>query len=298
MSSLIVQKDTTELLFDTNFIAYGLVKSGYMSLLAYWTRKTMPNTSLDPNWGGNWTQSTSSSNPNFGDAVYGFTVANAISPIVFITGSGCLVGSAVSGSSITFYYTNATTSTKFFCFDLMADNLPGTTSLKTWTDQGRITFNSLQPPLNVIGAITAPAPGAPTAAGGYYTVYTGGYNRQRQAGTDVPGISYMPQCESVIDIPLTAGVEYAAYLPWSRSCGINDLFSGSTRPYYRYSGSEGAYGNVGSMSFIMGATAATTMSYPNVGPGVVVPCSFDNLPIDRFPTALIITTATLLFPYN
>jgi hypothetical protein len=293
MSNLLVYKDTGELLFDTNLISYGLVKSGYMVYLNSWTRKIMPDTSKDPNNGANWTQTTAISGTNGADSTHGFTVYNTISPIVFIVGSGCLVGSSVSGSAITFHYTNADTNTRYYCFDLMADNLGGSTFLKTWDATGRITFNSLQPPLNVVAAIQAPSPGGTDGAGRYLTVYAGGANRMRQAEQN----GQVAKSESYIDIPLSAGVEYAAYLPWSRGCGINDLFDPHAFPYIRYSGSEGAYGRVGGISFIMGATGGTTQAYPSVA-GQTVPCSFDNLPTDRYPVALVIHTAGLIFPYN
>ena len=298
MAQLRSYKDTGEILFDTNLICYGLVKSGYMAYQQAWTRKIMPNPSRDPNYGGNWTQSVAQTSLNWADDVWGFTLTNAISPIVFITGVGCLVGSRVSGSTITFYYTNASASTKFYCFDLMGNFLTGSPYLKTYDTTGRITFNSLQPALNIVGSVQAPGPGATFPNGSYRSVYTGGYNYQTQANQTVGGITYVAKANSVVDIPLTGGVEYAAFLPWSRSCGINDLFDGNAYPYTRYSGSEGAYGRVGGVSFVMGATAATTDSTPNSGPGIPLPVSFDNLPIDRFPSALVIQTSTLPFPFN
>jgi hypothetical protein len=293
MSNLLVYKDTGELLFDTNLISYGLVKSGYMVYLQSWTRKFLKSAQLDPNQGDNWTLTTATSDQGAGDQIYGFTVYNAISPIVFITGSGCLVGSSVSGSSITFYYTNASTSTRFYCFDLMADTLAGSTFLKTWDTTGRITFNSLQPPLNVIAAIQAPGPGGTDAQGRYLTCYAGGYNVQREAQA---GSQYACKLDSRVDIAI-GGDEYAAYLPWSRSVAINDLWGNNAFPYVAYSGSEGVYGYAGGITFMFGATGGTTQSYPSVS-GQTVPASFQNLPTDRYPVALVISTAGLIFPYN
>lgn len=293
MSGLNVYKDTGEILFDTNLICYGLVKSGYMVYLQSWTRKFLRSAGLDPNDGANWTLTTATSDPGVGDQVHGFTVFNAISPIVFITGSGCLVGSSVSGSTITFYYTNASTSTRFYCFDLMADTIGGSTFLKTWDTTGRLTFNSLQPPLNVIAAVQAPGPGSTDAQGRYLTCYAGGYNaqRERQAGSQ-----YACKLDSRVDIGL-GGEEYAAYLPWSRSVAINDLWGNNAFPYVAYGGSEGVYGYNGGITFMFGATGGTTQAYPSVS-GQTVPASFQNLPTDRYPVALVIRTSDLIFPYN
>lgn len=297
MASLTAWKTSGEVLFDTNLISYGLVKSGYMSLQQYWTRKSLRSAQLDPNNGANWTESTIVSTATFADGLWGFTVNNAISPIVFITGSGTLNGTAVNGSSITFLYSNASTSTKFYCFDLMADTIAGSTYLKTWNTSGRITFNSLQPPLNVIAAIQAPAPPpSQDVYGRYLLTYANGSQRIRQYSGNVGGIVYTSQTDCYIDIPVgSPSDEYAVYLPWSRSCGIWD--GSSVVPPRNYSGVEGAYGRVGGISFMFGASAATTeatVSTTATGPGV----TYSQLPTDRYPVALVIRTSNLIFPYN
>lgn len=290
MSNLLVYKDTGELLFNTDLICYGLVKSGYMTYIHSWTRKVLRSAQLDPNDGANWTTTTAIGYNSYADSIYGFTVYNAISPIVFLTGSGTLMGSAVSGSTITFYYANADTNTRFYCFDLMADTIGGSTALKTWDNTGRLTFNSLQPPLNIIAAIQAPTPGAVDQFGRPKTTYVGGANRIRQAST-----SGCCQTDSYVDIAL-GGEVYAAYLPWSRSCGTYDFLAGSVTQE-QYSMSEGVYGYNGGITFMFGAAAGTTSARPTVA-GWSAPISFFNLPTDRYPVALVIRTSDLIFPYN
>jgi len=290
-------KDNGQILFDTNLICYGLVKSGYMALQSYWTRKQLRSAQLDPNDGANWTVSTASASPSFGDGLWGFTVSNAISPIVFITGTGIFNGTSVSGSSITFHYSSASTSTKFYCFDLMADNMSGTTFLKTYDTNGRITFNSLQPPLNIIAAIQAAGPGATYKYSRYLTCYSGGANRVRQIYQVVGGIVYTGQVDSFVDIPINSGVEYAAFLPWSRGVMYWDFLSRSEfYSFLNYSGLEGAYGRSGGISFMFGASPATTQAHP-FNQGYSLPISFSNLPA-LLPTALVITTENLPFPFN
>lgn len=287
-----VTKDTGELLFDTSLICYGLVKSGYMAYHESWSRKTLRSAQLDPNQGGNWTDSIVTYDPaHKTDALYGFTIYNSLSPIVFITGAGCLNGTYVSGGAITFLYSNADASTKFYCFDLMADNIAGSPYMKTWDASGAMTFNSLQPPLNVSYAIQAPAP-PPISGGRYGFTYAGGYNYNINSGPT--SFNNLSRLISRIDIPLAAGYEYAAYLPWSRSVGIYDASDlGGFPAYAQYGGSEGAFGGTGSMSFIFGASAGTTTSRPPV-----TNTHFFSLPVDRFPVALVIKTNNLPFPYN
>jgi hypothetical protein len=292
MAQLRAYKDNATLLFDTNYISYGLVKSGYMSFLQSWSRKILRSIQLDPNEGSNWTTTTATSDPGVGDQIYGFTVFNPVSPIVFITGTGCLVGSAVVGNSITFYYTNADANTRYYCFDWMADNIAGSPYLKTYDATGHITFNSLQPPLNIVAAIQAPGPGPTDQYGRYTTCYAGGYNVKRANGQGAMGA----KIDSRVDLALGAE-EYAAYLPWSRSVGISDMTSGNAFPHTSYSGSEGAYGYYGGIGFMFGATGGTTQAYPSTV-GWALPSSFFQLPTDRYPVALVIRTASYPFPYN
>lgn len=287
-----VTKETGELLFDTDYICYGLVKSGYMAYQQTWQRRTLKSSQLDPNDGANWYPVTVTYDPTHkSDALYGFTISNAISPIVFIVGPGCLNGTSLSGNSLTFHYSNADASTKFYCFDLMADNIAGSPYMKTRDVNGVLTFNSLQPPLNVVYAIQAPLPPAPSGSN-YAFTYAGGYNYSLNSG---PVNEYnWSRLISRIDIPLAGGYEYAAYLPWSRSVGIYDAFDlGGGPAFAQYGGIEGAFGGVGNMSFIFGAAAGTTYFRP---PSANT--HFFSLPVDRFPVALVIKTSNLPFPYN
>lgn len=301
MSGLNVYKETGEILFDTNLICYGLVKSGYMSWLQSWSRRTLRSANLDPSNGANYTPAIiySPGTEEQGqrcDQIYGFTVYNPISPIVFITGSGTLAGSAVTSNSITFYYANATTSTRFYCFDLMADTLAGSTFLKTWDTTGRITFNSLQPPLNVVAAFQPPAPGSLLAPNGRnYLAYEGGRMQVREYISSDG--RFGPKHDCIYDVALTSGVEYAAYLPWARTANIisteeSNQFTSSPQ----YNVSEGAYGRIGGISFMFGAAAGTNWAYSQSTN--YVPATYSNIPVDRYPVALVIRTDNLIFPYN
>ncbi|RON43555.1 hypothetical protein BK666_21030 [Pseudomonas frederiksbergensis] len=288
VARLIVNKDTGELLFDTTKICYGLVKSGNFAYLETWPRKYLRSSNLDPNDGSSWSDSFRE-----GDRMYGFSIANAQSPISFISGKGVLQGTIRTGNTVTFLYGGGDENTKYYCFDLMGNNIAGSPYLKTYTDTGVITFNSLQPPLNIVGTVQAPGPGALDAYGRYPSPYSGGawqLIRAQNASVD-------SQAQFIVNIQLGAGIQYAVFLPWSRSASgwLASELTGVGGTNYGFA--EGAYGRTGGISFMFAPAGATAESFLT-GVGYTVPGSVQNLPVDRFPQALLIDTATLPFPYN
>jgi hypothetical protein len=290
VAHLVVTKSTGQQLFDTSLISYGLVKSGYMTYIQSWSRRTLKSIQLDPNDGGNWVESVTTTD-GLACPLFGFTVTNCQSPIVFIVGSGCLQGTTRSGNTMTFLYSSADTNTRYYCFDLMADNISGSPLLKTYLASGAISFNSLQNPCNVLGAIQAP--GVPAAVNGKYgNPYLNGYvvRRSLPLANGVATGLYAAK-DAVVDVALSSGVEYAAFLPWSRFCGLDDAYSGAT---YSYGVSEGAYGRVGGVSFIFGASGATTQSTTGAGSDGNI---YSSIPT-TYPTALVVATAGLPFPLN
>lgn len=288
MPSLVVKKGTGELLFDTSKICYGLVKSGYLVAGDVWQRKVLRSITNDPDQGSSYVDSTRA-----GDQMFTIAVPNARSPIVFLVGRGCLQGTSLSGSTMTFHYSATSTSTKAYVFDLMADNIAGSPYLKTFTDQGVCTFNSLQPPVNVVAAVQAPAPGPLDAYGRRILPYAGGAWQAIRAQT----ASVDFQSHFNVDIALTAGIEYAAFLPWSRAGNgfIDGSLTGVNAKVIGFS--EGAYGRAGGISFMFGPAGATN-SIDISGNQYSLPASLANLLVDRFPQALVVATANLPFPYN
>lgn len=285
MAKLVIRKDDGEILFDTTKISYGLIKSGYMTAMGAVNRIvcTTSQCRADPSWGGNWTETGV-----YGDAIHGFTIVGAKAPIIFITGGGILVGHTSSGDTHTYTYTRASTSSKFYCFDLMREFGTGP-ALRTWRDDGVLTFNSRQIPLNVQAAVRAPDRGAPMSnvrpAGWFFTVYAGGYN----AG----GVSSFPS--SSVNIPLAGLGECAAFLPWSRAltCAHENALT------YQLSLTEGCFGTATGITFTCGVGRTT---YGTVMPSTVPayyqnPC-FTSIPTDRYPTALVIRTDAYPFPYG
>lgn len=295
VAKLTVTKETGELLFDTTRICYGLVKSGYLTYISSWSRRTLRSAQLDKNDGASWTTSSEAVvSDGTWDPMYGFTLSNFKSPIVFLTGPGCLVGTVVSGASITFYYANAGASTKFYCFDFMANNIAGSPYLKTYDASGVLTFNSLQVPLNVVATLQAPPPSVDTGSGIRGWAYEGGTNQVLQQWlSTVNGRQRYPKAQCIYTYSLSAGVEYAAYLPWARSAGLTlgiDVAGNTTDGGV----SEGAYGGVGGVTFQMGSTGGTTFDTQVVQ---INGFRWHNVPL-VFPTALVIKTANLQFPFN
>jgi hypothetical protein len=287
MAGLIVRKEDGSLLFDTQYISHGLIKSGYLQADGEWYRFVLRGINVDPNLRSSYNQVQP---PSPGERMHSITVAGAVNPICFLVGKGTLQGTQRSGNTFKFYYASASTATKAYIFDLMNDNVQGTLPfLKCRRPDGSISFNSLQVPLNVAYSMQAPAPSdldrynkrQPYA--GCRWEYVGWSNGSgRSDGWD-----------AVIDIPLESNVEYASFLNFSRGCD-----SWFTDPTLTILGvSEGSYGRVGGISFMFGPAGETTNITANTNqvPG----CSVAGLPADgNYPVALVVRTANLPFPFG
>lgn len=282
-AGFISYKEDGSVLYDTSKVSYGLLKSGYLSIQTSWPRLDLRSMQLDPNDPSSWTESSTT------EPVLGFSVNDAVAPIVFITGSGSPCGSSRSGNTTTFYYISANTSTKFYYFDTMRDTGP-ITGMKCFREDGVLTFNSGQRPLNIVATVAAPAPG-PIEIGDRYrgTPYIGG---SRTQGSVYPGGP--ANTISRVRMPLQAGVEYAAYVNFTRTAGF-----GSTPNYYPFlvALQEGAYGVVGGIEFMFCTAARSTLLPQQLTPIQSYQMYFD-VPTDRYPVALVIKTSGYPFPFN
>lgn len=272
-----------QLLFDTEFICYGLRKSGYLRFIENWPQKTLRSSQLDPNNGANWVSDSSPREP-----IYGVSLAKWSSPIAFLVGDGSPCGEAIVNGEKTLLFVGASAATKVYVFDLMTDDGP-ITGMKCFRDSPwELTFNSGQPPLNIIASVEAPALG-PLVAPGYdyrYTAYSGGYNLM--IGTN-GGTTYF-QMKSCVDVPVVAG-ELAAAITFTRSAACNGSYSGSGG--FEVGSQEGAFGYVGGIRFMFTVAAATTSSI--VGS---YPYNYWRAIPELLPRALVIRTAGLPFPFN
>lgn len=289
-AKLVARKTDGSLLYDTGNISYGLVKSGYLSFNSNWRRWILKGINVDPNLASSWKESGLP-----GDDQFSFTIENPQSPIVFLVGRGTATGVVVSGSAKSYLYSGASAATRYYCFDLMRnDSLPSPWLKTKSQDSGQITFNSNQNPMNVVASIRAPDPGPLDRFGRPATTYIGGRNEriafQSQTSSAI--------AHSLVDINLDAGAEYAAFLPWNRSCGIIDASpqADGGAPLV-YGVTEGAFGRMGGISFFFAPPGRTTEDYwPTTNTGVGY--SYLNLPTTRYPSALVIKTAGLPFPFN
>lgn len=284
-----VFKEDGSLLFDTDKITYGLLKSGYLTFQVNWPRLVYRSANLPPNEGSSYSESSLT------DAIHGFSVTGAIAPIVFIVGSGISCGSSRLGDTTTFYYIGASPSTKFYYFDTMRNTLSGA-GLKCYDESGTLTFNSLQYPLNIVATISAPAP-PPTIWNGVANYSVPFAGATKLATRFINSGPYY--CLSRIFIPVGSG-EFAASTTFSRSFGQGrmDGMSAPGSPFpatvYQQAHMDGAYGASGGIYF-MACDAARTTMYDGAP---VTYNYFYDIPTDRYPEALVIKTDNLPFPFN
>lgn len=296
-AGLKVLKDTGEFFFDTTKISYGLLKSGYLADSGQnWYHLIYRSAQLDPNDRSSWTQS------DIYDRVFSFSVSGAVAPIVFINGPGISVGESYANGVTTFLFIHANASTKFFYFDTMRNTLSGP-GLKCYDENGTLTFNSLQTPLNIINTLTAPAPPAPTSSGGRLH-YTHIYNGATMQYENAPSTNYWPLVDKIF-VPIGSG-NFATSTTFGRSfvMGYFDNF----RPFppgwpnntkvsaysNQQNGTEGSYGGNGGIYWIAREGPCTTEYWG-------APLTYNrytNLPVDRFPSALVINIDSLPFPFN
>ena len=288
-AGLKVYKEDKSLLFDTEKITYGLLKSGYLSFQLNWPRLDHRSAQLPPNEGSSFSESS------IADPIHGFSVTGAIAPIVFITGSGISCGSSKSGDTTTFYFIGASPSTKFYYFDTMRNNLSGA-GLKCYDESGALTFNSLQRPLDIVSVIQAPPPPTPTIWNGIRLYGMPFVGATKQATRFISSGPYY--CVARVFISIGAG-EYAASTTFSRSIGQGamDNMSSPGNPFpagvYMQANMDGAYGAAGGIYFMCCDAARTTMVLSTTAAQ-----SYFDIPTDRYPQALVIKTDDLPFPFN
>ena len=272
-----------ELIFDTDMICYGLRKSGYLQFVENWSQKYLRSIQLDPNNGANWADSFPPKEP-----IYGITLTRWSAPLVFLVGDGSPCGEMLVDGVKTLLFVGASSSTKAYVFDLMTDDGP-ITGLKCFRESPwGLTFNSGQPPLNVIASVEAPSPGplVSPAQDFRYTAYEGGYNVM--IGNN-GGTTYF-QMKSYVDVPI-AGGELAASITFTRSAACNGSHSGAGG--VEVGSQEGCCGFNGGIRFMFTVAAATTSAITGG-----FPYDYWRAIPDLRPRALVIRTAGLPFPFN
>lgn len=274
MSTALIARDASgNVLYDTSKSIYGLIKSGPVEYHGAW-RRTQPS-------GG----------PHiYFDSIYKFTVAKAISPIVFVTGACNQPVASKEGDNYVFYFAGPVSNIKVYCFDIMAPIFSGP-ALKTRSEDGKFTFNSLQRPLNVIGtSISTPPTGpwsetVPVAAfqGGTTYIVVSQLNNQDYTG-GFRGYFWT----RALDPQKT----YAAHIPWSRGCWSTSQLNSDI--IYRGSLHEGCYGQTGSIVHCFWTSPETT--YGSVHSTTRV--GITALTVDPRPACSYIDVSEYPYPFN
>ncbi|BCD88071.1 hypothetical protein PSm6_44780 [Pseudomonas solani] len=260
---------------DSSRVTFGLRKSGNL-VFAYRDYKLIQRSIGGDVWIP-WTQY---------DDVYSCTF-EAVAPVLFLHGPGARAYMTRNGNQWTFYFAGASVETRFYMFDFMIDTGTGP-ALITRTPEGAVTFNSRQWPMNVVAnvvpAVPPPPIGNPTPPWGRnYPAYTGGTFEVLAAQS-----STFEWIVSRWHYQMTPGRLYAASLQWSRGA----MMVGGEYTYNRaWNVIEGAYGNVGSMSFWFTTLPGTKFGYEYVTE------RFYNVPT-RLPAAQVIDVTDLPFPYD
>lgn len=272
-------KEDGSLLFDIDRISYGLLKSGYLSLVDRWGRYYLRSANLPPTDESSWTYR------DLLDPICGISVANSVSPIVFLVGDGTPCGESISGNVRTLYFSGATPNTKAFVFDLMRD-VGERSGMECYDAAGRISFTTGMPPLNIVATVDPPPIGP---------VYPGLPNEQINGPVYVGGHTEESRPWGTSDYLWTKGVgvvsvlsgELAACLTFSRSAGMQQGF-------YQLGVAEGCGGSNGQVRFYFCPAVATTSVFIGGSGGN----AWFDVPRDRAPQALVIRATDYPFPFR
>ncbi|TKW65154.1 MAG: hypothetical protein DI616_15620 [Paracoccus denitrificans] len=279
-------KEDQSVLYDTNNICYGLHTAGYLSFYTsygYWVKRSAQLPPYPKNY----------MLVNFNQPIYAIAVSNWIAPVVFITGHGSPCGDVVVNGIKYFLFVGASTSTKAYVFDRMTD-VP-TTGFKHWRESdGTLIFNGGQPPLNIVQTSVPPPDRAPEFSSAEFpnmtdSPYVGSTNGWLQNDSWAYG--------AIVAVPITAGVEYAASINFTRQSGMvrgyGSSGAGGALPTGKMSAQEYCVGYNGGVYW--GFTVTTGFIndiYGNNG------SFFYAMPRDRRPSAAVIRTSDYPFPFT
>nr|WP_314872225.1 hypothetical protein [uncultured Pseudomonas sp.] len=275
-------KDDGTLLFDIDRISYGLLKSGYLNLVDRWGRYYLKSAQLPPNEEGSYEYR------ELLDPICGISISDGVSPIVFLVGDGKPCGESLNGNVRTLYFQGCKPNTKAFVFDLMRD-VGERTGMECYDANGRLSFTTGMPPLNIIAAVNPPAISAPVVANSdqRWTPYVGGANEA--SGREWSSGDF-PQVKGAAYVPVVAG-ELAAYLTFSRSAGVTHGrdFNGINK----LSANEGCGGSSGGVRFFFSPSASSLSTIFTNNDTI-----WFDIPTDRQPQALVIRASDYPFPFR
>lgn len=289
MGVFITKNHLGHTLIDSRHMCMGLVKSGYMEQLPSRERRQIMYSNSNPDDINSYVP-----NGTF-DSVHGFSV-RAQCPLVYVAGRCLFMDMQRTGDVFTFSYAHASTSCRFYVFDLMRD-LGGGPKLKLRTRDSVITLDSAQRPLNVAGKATPPAPPRVSTqfqGMGTGTCYPGGTLIDMSYGSSY----YLANLVCEYKVPIGVS-DCAANCPWSRGVAHT-----SRDPWWQsFSGRESAYGDGNSLVFISGTDAGSLMNpffnqfgnpeFPGNGQ-----YTFMGIPVDHYPMMTAIETNGIPIPFD
>lgn len=287
-------------LFDTNYLTYGLLASGFLTFQYMGTRWTLASAHLDPTDPGNYRES----GPEV--PIFGISVANAIAPICFIEGQGAEMPASTVGNITTFYFQSSGPNTRAYIFDVMRD-FQIQAGIKTFRDTptNELTFNSRLIPMDVDHVVGFPPVPQPWGSNPRLTIgpFEGGsFAWTRPSGYGDPIAASLFGCKRFWG--LNAAYRYAAHITFSRSYGLGKqdrmgtpIEAGADRGYSFVSSSsamDGAYGVQGGFYFFS-VNIANEAMVPTNNFGVT---SYWDVPRNRIPDVLVVRSDILPFPYS
>ncbi|MEC4024528.1 hypothetical protein VSO52_17255 [Pseudomonas fulva] len=291
-------KDNGELLWDTNLICYGLLKSGPLNVVDVWPRYLYKSLDLNPNEESSWREDIPK------QPITGITVYDSISPVVFLVGDGSRCGEMVSGNARTLLFYGTTPETKAYVFDLMRD-VGDSSGLNCYSDTGVLTFTSGMPPLNIAALVGAPPlddiiPGTENMPqpNQQWNAFKNGTTEEVFSGLG----TYTPYLKGIGTVPVF-NEEIAAHLTFSRSGGVvwrsGSPVGGSTEGVSNGPGSvmgmqEGCGGTSdGKVRFFFIPAPTTTRRGLTNNANI-----WFDIPRDRNPSALVIKTSQYPYPFR
>lgn len=292
-------KEDGTILFDSQYITYGLLKSGPLRAVDVWRRYLLRSLGLNPNDESSWRQT----NPHA--LIAGIDVTDSQSPIVFTTGDAVRIGEYVSGNQRTLLFWAADPNCKAYVFDLMRDR-GGKTGMQCFNESGVLTFTTDMPPLNIFATIPSPALDAIIPGTGnlefpnqQHQAYSGGVTEERFNPWNTS--AYFPELKSVAQVHSGHNAEVAAYLTFSRGGGVVWRSGGP----FVVSGQGASQGYaLGSTEGVGGSSNGFVRFFMTPGPTVTASQYTNNetfwfdLPRDRAPTALVVRTSDYPYPFG
>lgn len=280
-------KDDGSILFDTEYITYGLVKSATLTHYTKWGCWLIKSSQLPPTSESSWAYYTGT---NLNDEIVSVEVSNATDPIFFLSGDGSPCGVVGTGATRTYLFHGCIPNTKVYVFDKMRD-LGTNAGMHCFDSSGVLTFSAEMPPLNIVSVVDPPSLGPLLGGGPYYPpnpisgpVYVGGRIETLKPWSS----SDKPWVKGVVNVPSGISEEIATCLTFSRGGWQVYDNSGSLQGCY-----EGCGGTTnGDVRFYFMQSYASTNQLINSGIG------WGDIPRDKAPQALVIKTSDYPFPFG